>query len=141
MEKLETTKEEQNIFVDTDILVDYLRKREPGFSSYNKYRAKSRFLISSVSVFELMYGAFISSKSEVRALEVQSLLRNHTLVSFEPDSALMAGRIAANLRSLGKIIEIRDLFNASICLTMGAPILTKNKDHYARVAGLELLPI
>lgn len=138
MEKLETAKEE-DVCVDTDILVDFLRKREPGFSSYGKHRTRSKILISSVSAFELSYGANLSSNREKRISEVQSILQNHPVAPFDSASASSAAEIAADLRSKGESIEIRDLFNASICLSRQVPILTRNKSHYQRVEGLRLI--
>jgi len=117
--------------------VDFLRKREPGISLYNKHKSKTS--ISSISAFELLFGANISSKPDARLLEVRSLFQKHPILPFDSGSAGRASVVAADLKSRGALIEIRDLFNASICLSLGIPILTRNRSHYERVAGLELI--
>jgi tRNA(fMet)-specific endonuclease VapC len=79
------------------------------------------------------------AKKEERILEIHSLFENHPMLLFKRDRAEHASVIAADLRSLGEQIEIRDLFNASIYLSRGLAILTRNKSHYDRVKGLEIL--
>jgi tRNA(fMet)-specific endonuclease VapC len=138
LEKLEIAKKE-NVCVDTDILVDFLRRREPGFSIYNKHNSHSKLAISSISAFELLFGANLSSKREQRVSEVQSLFELHSILPFDRGSATCASVVAADLRSRGKAIEIRDLFNAAICLSREIPILTRNRSHYERIAKLGLI--
>jgi len=117
--------------------VDFLRRREPGISIYNKHKSKTS--ISSVSAFELLFGASISSKPAARLLEVRSLFEKHPILPFDLSSSERAATVAADLKSKGNQIEIRDLFNASICLSRGIPILTRNKSHYERIDGLEVV--
>lgn len=128
---------EEDVCVDTDILVDYLRKREPGFSIFNKRRFNAA--ISTVTVFELLFGANLSSRKEERILELRSLFEQHPILPFDEASAEHASEVGAELRVKGESIEIRDLFNASICLRQNLAILTRNKNHYARVPGLKVI--
>nr|MDO8081340.1 type II toxin-antitoxin system VapC family toxin [Candidatus Freyarchaeota archaeon] len=75
----------------------------------------------------------------MRIIEVESLLDQHNILSFTRDSAKRASEKGAELRAKGSSIEIRDLFNASICLSKGAPLLTRNKAHYERIKELTVL--
>ncbi|MEM2936444.1 MAG: type II toxin-antitoxin system VapC family toxin [Candidatus Bathyarchaeia archaeon] len=135
MEGLEALK---SICVDTDILVDYLRGREPGKTTFDNWRKKAEIYITSVTMFELLLGAHLSSKRQERVNEVQSLLDQCGLLLFDRDSAEKAAEKGAELRLKGHTIDIRDLLNASICLSRKMPILTKNKAHYERVNGLTI---
>jgi len=126
------------IIVDTDILVDYLRGRQPGESLYSKWRKKAKAVLTSVVAFELLLGAKLSSKREERLSEVQSLLDQHEISSFDADAAHVASDIGTELRKKGQTMEVRDLLNASICVAKHMPILTKNKSHYERVAALRI---
>jgi len=127
------------ICVDTDVIVDYLRGREPSRSAFTKWRKKAEIYITSITAFELLLGASLSSKKERRIIEVESLLNQHSILSFTHESARKAAEKGADLRAKGIPIEIRDLFNASICLTRKTPILTKNKTHYQRIKDLIVL--
>ena len=127
------------ICVDTDVIVDYLRGREPGRSAFTKWRKKAEVYITSITAFELLLGASLSSKKERRIIEVESLLDQHSILSFTRESARKAAEKGAELRAQGIPVDIRDLFNASICLTRKIPILTKNKTHYERIKDLTVL--
>lgn len=127
------------ICVDTDVIVDYLRGREPGRSAFIKWRGRSEVYVTSITAFELLLGANLSSKRERRIIEVESLLEQHGILNFTHESARKAAEKGAELRSEGIPIEIRDLFNASICLINKIPILTKNKVHYERIKDLTVL--
>jgi len=136
MEDVETVRA---ICVDTDVIIDYLRGREPGKSAFAKWRKKAEVLITSITAFELLLGANLSSKREERIIEVESLLNQHEILAFDRDSANEAAKKGSELRVEGAVVEIRDLLNASICLSRKIPILTKNKAHYERITILRVL--
>ena len=59
MEEVEALK---SVCVDTDVIIDYLRGRESGKSSFENWRKKARVCITSITVFELLLRANLSSK-------------------------------------------------------------------------------
>ena len=126
----------RTICVDTDVIVDYLRGREPGKSAFLHWSEKAESYITSITAFELLLGAHLSSRRERRINEVESLLDQHKILAFNRYEAEKAAEKCAELRVKGALVEIRDLFNASICLSKKIPILTKNKPHYERITGL-----
>jgi len=127
------------VCLDTDVIVDYLRGREPGRSAFMHWRKKADTFITSITAFELLLGANLSSKRARRRLEVESLLHQLKILDFNRESAEKAAEKGAELKAKGEPIDIRDLFNASICLTTNIPILTKNKKHYQRIRELKVL--
>ncbi|HZW57534.1 MAG TPA: type II toxin-antitoxin system VapC family toxin [Nitrososphaerales archaeon] len=135
-------KEEKEICVDTDILIDFLKGKGPGLPAYKRWRNESSVAITSVTAFELLVGARGSGQREKRYEEARSLIEQQgNVLPFDKSSAEKASEIGAELRQHGKGIEIRDLFNAAICISQGIPLLTKNKEHYQRVTGLKLVPV
>jgi tRNA(fMet)-specific endonuclease VapC len=139
LEELENAKE---ICVDTDILIDFMKGKDPGLRDYERWRHKASIAVTSITVFELLVGARQPNLSNKRYEEARSLIENHSHVyPFDKSAADKASEIGAYLGGLGKGIEIRDLFNASICVSRDVPILTRNKDHYQRVNGLKLVGI
>jgi len=127
------------VIVDTDVVVDYLRGRQPGGSLYSKWRKKAKVVLTSVVAFELLLGAKLSSKRDERLSEVQSLLDQHEISSFDADAAHVASDIGTELRKKGQTMEVRDLLNASICVARNMPMLTKNRSHYERVPALRIV--
>lgn len=137
MEGLEGTKQ---ICVDTDVLIDFLRNRDPGSRSYENWRKRAKVGITALTAFELLQGARGSVAKEKRFEEAKSLIEQQQFVlPLDATSADKASEISAGLRALGKDLEIRDLFNASICISNMLPLLTRNRRHYDRVASLKLI--
>ncbi len=135
MEELEQTKE---ICVDTDILIDFLKKKEPGSRAYEHWRSKASVGTTSITVFELLLGA--KQASFKRHEEAKNLVEQQTSIyPFDKSAADAASELGAELKRQGRQIEIRDLFIASICISRGIPLLTRNKDHFQRVPALKLL--
>jgi tRNA(fMet)-specific endonuclease VapC len=139
VEELEDTK---GICVDTDVLIDFLRQSKPGTRAYEHWRSKGTVAITSITAFELLFGARQSKLRQKRYDEAQSLIgQQHHVFPFNEPAADKASEIGTELRRLGRSIEIRDLFNASICVSRNIPILTRNRDHYSRVADLRVLDV
>jgi len=129
----------KSICVDTDIIIDYFRGREPGKTVFTDWRNKTEVFLTSITAFELLLGASLSSKREARITEVESLLDQHNTLDFTHESARKAAEKGAELKIKGIPIEIRDLFIASICLTNKLSLLTRNKSHYERIKDLTVL--
>jgi tRNA(fMet)-specific endonuclease VapC len=127
------------ICADTDVIIDYFRGREPGKTAFTNWRKKAEVFITSITAFELLLGANLSSKREARITEVESLLDQHNTLNFTRDTARTAAGKGAELRTEGIPIEIRDLFIASICLINELSLLTRNKSHYERIRELTVL--
>ena len=139
MEELEDAKE---ICVDTDVLIDFMKRKEPGSRVYEEWRNKASVGITTITVFELLLAARHPNVKEKRYEEARSLIEQQSRVyPFDRSAADKASEIVAELRRLGKEIEIRDLFNASICVNQSIPLLTRNKDHYQRIKSLKLLEV
>jgi tRNA(fMet)-specific endonuclease VapC len=139
LEDLEDSKE---VCVDTDILIDFLKKKTPGSLAYKKWKHKGLVAITSVSAFELLQGAREADYGKERYEEAMNLIEQQDeVIPFDKNAADVASQIASDLRRDGKEIEIRDLFIASICLARKVPLLTRNKDHYERIRSLKLLKV
>jgi tRNA(fMet)-specific endonuclease VapC len=139
---LEELENKAPVCVDTNILVDFLRKKEPGSSAYKRIRDKRKTVfITSITAFELLFGSKLLKNPEKRSEEALSLIEQHSVIPFDKASAGEAAAIGAELRRSGKEIEVRDLFNASICVAHKIPLATQDKRHYQRVSGLELSEI
>jgi len=120
-------------------LVDFLRGRDPGSTTYKKWKDKANLLITSISVFELLMGAQLSSRRVQRTAEAESLIEQHMVLSLDKAAATTASQVGSELKTRGVGVEIRDLFNGSICLTSKIPILTSNKRHYERIRDLSVI--
>ena len=128
---------ETGIVVDTDIIIDYLKKRNPGAASLKEAYLKYRIHITSITVYELLYGVQKSGKENF----IIRLLKYVTVVPFDDAAAKKAAAIHYNLRSKGMDIGVKDSFIAGICESHNMPLLTRNINHFKRIPSIKLIVI
>jgi predicted nucleic acid-binding protein len=120
--------------LDSDVLIDHLRDAGPGRELVDRLAATSGFRITAIAAFELALGSsYARNPAPVDALLAAPCL------AMTREAALRAGVLLRELRATGAGIEMRDAMQAGICLEAGAPLVTRNVRHYARVSELLVL--
>jgi predicted nucleic acid-binding protein len=119
--------------LDSDVLIDHLRDAGPGRELVDELAATVAFRITVVTAFELALGrAYAHNPAPANALLAAPCLM------LTREAAIRAGGLLRELRAIGAGIDIRDAMQAGICLEAGAPLVTRNSRHFARVPGLEV---
>jgi tRNA(fMet)-specific endonuclease VapC len=91
---------------------------------------------STITIFELSYGAAKSGRSEEFA-KVRGLMAHRIqAVHVTEDDAEVAGRLRADLAARGEIIGAYDLLIAGQALARDWTVVTANTREFARVRGL-----
>jgi tRNA(fMet)-specific endonuclease VapC len=97
----------------------------------------ARVLVSSIVAFELWYGVAKSARPEANGLLVEAFFAGPlSLLAFEPEDAKVAGRVRADLESVGKPIGAYDLLIAGQALRHQLTLITANSREFGRVKGL-----
>jgi tRNA(fMet)-specific endonuclease VapC len=122
------------IIADTDVLVDFLRNREPMADRIAVELTTGSFVTTVITEFELRSG--IRSRRETTAVE--ALLNALDVFSLDPPAARRASEVRRALESKGQTIGMADSLIAGICLERDGVLLTRNVKHYSRVDGLIL---
>ena len=130
---------EDGLIVDTDILIDLLRKKDYAVSLVKKFEEESELATSAINAFELYRGAYKSRNQEKNLASVKGLLNSLRMLNTDEDSMEMAGRITASLERDGNMIDIRDLLIALIALVNGFGVLTNNVAHFKRIKHLRVV--
>ena len=119
--------------LDSDVLIDHLRDAGPGRELVDNLAATSAFRITAVTAFELALGrAYARNPAPANALLAAPCLM------LTREAAVRAGALLRELRAIGAGIDVRDAMQAGICLEAGAPLVTRNVRHFARVPGLQV---
>ncbi len=126
------------IVIDTDILIDLLRDKKYAVSKMRELEKNEELVTTDINAFELYFGAYNSREKERNIASTKGLLKTMMLLHTQEESMEMAGRIFAERRAKGKMIEIRDLLIAAIALRNGCRLLTNNRDHFEGIGGLSL---
>jgi len=131
------------VCLDTDVLIDYLRKPSPEIKRIMKciLEKKLNACITSINAFEIWFGAYLAPEKAQLARCTEDFLGQMEVVDFDYASAMEAGRVLADLRKRGEPIEIRDLFVGCICKVSGMSLITRNMKHYKRIRGLKVLTL
>ena len=94
--------------------------------------------VSTVSVFELLYGAFKSSRVEHNLKKMRAFLQPLTQAMFDSDDAEAAGIVRADLERKGRPIGPYDYLIAGQALQRGLTFVTDNDGEFRRVQGLKI---
>ena len=130
---------EDGLIVDTDILIDLLRKKDYAVSLIKKIEDEIELATSAINVFELYRGAYKSRNQEKNLASVKGLLNSLRMLNTDEDSMEIAGKIIAGLERDGNMMDIRDLLIASIALVNGFGVLTDNVRHFNKIKHLKVI--
>ena len=122
------------IVADSDVLIDYLRGRNPMAARVELELQSRGFCTTAITAFELWAGA----RAPRQASAVELLLGAMTILPLEDDGVRRAGEVRRMLAAHGEDIGMADCLIAGVCLSVGGMLLTRNRRHFERVAGLKL---
>lgn len=123
------------IVVDSDVLIDALRGREPSRSRVAGGLIDGTLATTAINAFELRSGAR-SSKQEA---DVEALLAPLTGLAFDSEASRAAAAARRELEARGETVGMGDYLIAGICLSRGLPLLTRNRDYFGRIPALGLV--
>lgn len=127
--------DDSRLCLDTDVLIAYLKGREPGASAVEKVVKEYACYVTSITVYELLFGVARAKKE----IGEQALLGIMTILALSDVAARRAANLHADLVGRNQDIGIKDVFIAAICLEHAIPILTANERHFSRVCGLKVI--
>ena len=125
------------VVADSDVLVDYLKAVDPGFSAVQQAIADERLVTTVISRFELRMGAQTALQYEV----IGALLARLTVLPLDSTAAELAADAGLRLERAGIRLPLGDLLIAGIALAQGAPLMTRNTRHFSRIPGIKLEPL
>ena len=111
--------------VDTDIAIDFLRRRDYALKLLEHWAEEGLLAISTLTHLEIYQGM---KASEERA--TNAFLDGLISVAVDVAIARRAGRMLGELRSKGVTVGIADAIIAATALQLNTPLLTNNVEHY-----------
>jgi tRNA(fMet)-specific endonuclease VapC len=121
--------------LDTNLCIRVLRDRPPGIRE--RFNANADALaISTVVLYELLYGAERSARPEHNRREVERFAARLEVLPFDGAAAAHAAEIRATLERGGRTIGAYDLQIAGQARSRGLIVVTGNLGEFNRVDGL-----
>ena len=94
--------------------------------------------ISSVTVAELEYGCAKSKWSDRSRQVMNMFVAAFSVISFDQNDAVAAGRLRAELAEKGKLIGPYDIQIAAQGIARGLTVVTHNTAEFSRIRGISL---
>lgn len=124
--------------LDTNICIYLMKNTYPVLTERVLSCNPSDLLVSSVTVFELEYGAAKSNWGDKTRQKLAMFLSPFTIIPFTTDDAVTAGRIRGYLDKRGMPIGPYDIQIAAQGLSREVTVITHNTNEFGRVPGLKL---
>lgn len=124
--------------LDTNICI-YIIKNKPQ-SVKKKFQEFhiGELCISSITVSELMYGAYKSQYVEKNLKAIEGFLMPFDIVDYDYTASVEYGKIRADLERKGKVIGNMDMQIAGHALALDMVLVTNNIREFERVEELVL---
>lgn len=124
--------------LDTNICIYFMNNRYPSLTKKLMSHHPSELLISSITVYELQYGAEKSNWGEKTKQKMAMFLAPFNILPFDSDDACVAARIRASLQKQGTIIGPYDIQLAGQAVSKNLTIVTHNTGEFSRVPGIHM---
>ena len=122
--------------LDTDVLVSLLKGKSSAVETIsNLENSEGVLFTTSITSYELVKGAYISSKQNSNLKLVKDLLSNLNILNLNEEVIYTAGKIYRDLRKKGKPIGEFDILIAAICISNNETLIS-NDAHFKHVDGL-----
>ncbi|MBQ9343106.1 MAG: type II toxin-antitoxin system VapC family toxin [Clostridia bacterium] len=127
------------LLLDTNICVYLMKNKYPAATKKLLDMNPSELAVSSITVYELEYGAAKSSWPEKNRNNVKLFLAPFSIVSFDSKDAVIAGEIRQILEKAGTPIGPYDIQIAAQGLSRGLTVVTHNTSEFSRVPNLKIM--
>ena len=127
-----------NAVVDTDV-VSYIFKRDTRAAFYKARLHGFSAALSFMSVAELDSWALRWRWGQATVARLDQFVRTFTLIPPDRDLCRLWAEVTDACRKAGRPIQAADAWIAATALQLNAPLLTRNRSHFAAVPGLSII--
>ena len=124
--------------LDTSVCIPLINRTDEHVVAPPLGQSPGSLRLCSVVKAELHFGAHNSARVAENLQRVETFCRAFESLPFDDAAAERYGLIRAQLRREGRPIGANDLMIASIALSGGLTLATRNMDEFARVPGLDV---
>lgn len=124
--------------LDTNICIYIIKNKPQSVKENFQEFSIGELCISTITVSELMYGAFKSEHTEKNLKAIESFLMPFEIVDYDYIASIEYGKIRAYLEKKGKVIVNMDMQIAGHALALDLILVTNNTKEFERVLDLKL---
>lgn len=124
------------VLLDTNICIYMIKNKPPEVRNHFEQFVPGDIAISAITVAELQYWAEKSAAKEKNALALEAFLLPLEILPFDIESALIYGKIRAELERQGKPIGSMDMLIAAQAMAKDLTLISHNLKEFDRIPGL-----
>ncbi len=124
--------------IDTDILIYWLKGKYPQIKEKIAGIEVDRLFISSITVAELYYGVYNSTRVNDNLKLTNELISEMNILNCDPKSGEQFGKIKADMKNRGQMLNDSDLFIAATAISNNLVLVTNNEKHFQRIENLSI---
>lgn len=124
------------MILDTTFLIDVLNGDPAAEERRIELDERGDLAASAVSVFELVEGAYLSDRTDEELRSIIEFVSRLRVAPVDGEVATLAGELSADLIGRGERIETEDVLIAATALHNETVVLTRNRDHFERMASV-----
>lgn len=124
-------------FLDTSVVIDCIR----GKKEITKFisELKASFFINYIVIAELSEGIYRVKNSKLMEAGIDAFINGMDgVLPFNYNVAKLFGKIRADLKEKGQVIDDFDILIGATCIENNMPIITLNRKHFDKIVGLEV---
>ena len=127
--------------IDSDICIYLTRGKRRNESLTNLMRdiEPEGLAISVITHGEVVDGVYGTAQPALNMQLWRDFLRPFDILNVTAPIAEIWAEVRRKLRSEGRTVPDNDLIIASTALLFGMTVVTRNRDHFSRVGGLDVL--
>jgi len=126
------------MMLDTNICIYIIKNKPESVKERFREFEIGELCISSITISELMYGAYKSQQIERNLQALESFLMPFEIVDYDYVASIEYGKIRASLEKKGQVIGNMDMQIAGHALALDMTLVTNNTKEFARIDGLSL---
>jgi Predicted nucleic acid-binding protein, contains PIN domain len=124
------------VLLDTNICVYMIKNNPPEVRKHFEQLVPGDIAVSTITVAELQYGVEKSAAREKNALALEAFILPLEILPFDVDSALIYGKIRAELERQGRPIGGMDMLIAAQAIARDLMLITHNLREFTRIQNL-----
>ena len=124
--------------LDTNICIYIIKNKPRSVKEQFREFKIGELCISTITVSELMYGAYKSEHTDKNLKAIESFLMPFEIVDYDYIASTEYGKIRADLEKKGQVIGNMDMQIACHALALDLVLVTNNTREFERVEGLSL---
>jgi len=124
--------------LDTNICIYIIKNKPKSVKERFREFEIGELCISTITVSELMYGAFKSEHTEKNLKAIESFLMPFEIVDYDFTASVEYGKVRAYLEKKGRVIGNMEMQIAGHALALDLVLVTNNTKEFERVEGLRL---